>query len=152
MDLNEFYVVSGENNTPENELVMQCLSDKTCRGIIGNRVRNGYGFDSVSTTLYTETTTDDYDNAFCQMIVSINPPYEVDKLLDFHFTNYTKVKKGNKKRFYVHLRYVILPKLQKRQNKQVYVELVTKWLESKEAIKGINLNFLELKRYWTKLQ
>jgi hypothetical protein len=79
------------------------------------------------------------------MILSTNPPYEVDKLLEFHFTNYTKVKKGDKKRFYDHLRYVILPKLQKRENKQVYVELVTKWLEIKETAKGINFNVLELK-------
>lgn len=145
MDLYKFYAVSEENDTPENEFTMKYLGEKTHRMTISKRVRKSYGFASVSDSLYTETTNDDYDNEFCEMILNINPPYEVDKLLEYYFRHYTKVKKGDKKLFYNHLRYVILPKLQKREGKQIYVEFVTKWLEGKETPKWINFNILELK-------
>lgn len=147
MKLHEFYAVSDENATPVNEFEIKHLGTRLNKIAIGKRVHNGYDFNYTSESFYTETIADDYDNAFCEVILSTSPLYKVDELLKYHFKYYTKVKKIDKKRFFNHLRYVILPKLQKRENKhkQVYTEYVTKWVDDKETEKSISFNFLELK-------
>jgi hypothetical protein len=127
MELHEFYVISEENEEPKNNFIIRHLGNEVSRAAFGKSVHNGFGFKTITDFASpTPITDNDYNEEFCYKLLSINPPYEIDKFLDYHFKNYIKSKQADKLKFCNHIKYVILPKLARRENQKFMLN----WLQN----------------------
>lgn len=111
-----------EASESKSEFQLRNLGNQTTLMIIGNR--------NSSKSIYRDVTEDDYDRDFAYRIMNTKPPYEVDKFLEFHYEFYTH-NGGVQTTFFKHIKYVIIPILQKRENSGVQIELLNAWLNSK---------------------
>jgi hypothetical protein len=129
--MNDFYHIS--NATSEKDLKdpfqLFDLGDRRPSITIGRPTRDDYGGRGMeSSTYYTATTPADYDRQFVHRITKYNPPYEVDKFLNYHLEHYIKNKSGSPDTFKKHIKYVILPMIEKTGKHQVFQELLTEWV------------------------
>lgn len=141
--MNEFYSIATIAGSLENPLQLDNLGNQKVLAIVGKSRRNsdfwggdsdyGYERNNRSQTFYASTTPEDYDQQFVSRIANTKPPYEIGNFIDYHFNFYVSNRKGDPKKYYQHLKYVILPILEKRKNTKVYCELVTEWLTKQES-------------------
>jgi hypothetical protein len=147
--MNEFYEIADDGTEPQNEYALKNFGDRIFSMAVGRRERGDFGQHVYkSTRIDRPVVKEDYDNSFGYKILRTSPPYEADKLLDYHFSFFvSKNGKKDAEKFIKHIRYVILPEIQKRDSKKVYTEIVSNWIEDK-AKKSSNFfdsDLLELK-------
>ncbi|PSK90821.1 toll/interleukin-1 receptor domain-containing protein [Taibaiella chishuiensis] len=131
---NEFYNISDGGENSRNSFQLTNLGEKIVFMTLGTSKRSGWGErTSQMKDYYRDTTERDYDDQFASRISSTDPPYEVDSFLDFHYNYYCKTFPEKHKIFLKHLKYVIIPLLEKR-NKTVYIDLINEWLDEKNII------------------
>lgn len=143
--MNEFYSIAPTDTPPENEFQLSNIGPKKVL-FSGGRTRNdGYGGKiHTSNTVYGETKPEDYDGAFANKISRVNPPYELDRLINYHLDFYTG-KGGSKDTFIKHIQYVVLPYLQKYYSKQpVYIQLTEEWINEIKRTKNNMVEYSEL--------
>lgn len=93
---------------------------------------------SKSSTFYRSTTAGDYDRQFANRLVKTKPPYEIDKMLNHHFDHYVLRFPEQENVFLKHIKYVVLPLIEKMKDKSVYVELLNIWIQEKNAALKLN--------------
>ncbi len=79
--MNEFYSIGQENKKPSNPYQLNNLGKKIASMSFGIATMGGSYKDD---TIYRNTTSKDYDSSFSRKLTSINPPYDINKLLNFH--------------------------------------------------------------------
>ncbi len=135
--MTEFYSINAENENPQNDYQLQNLGKQTIMAVIGKSVRGDWGEERnyQSQTFYRDTTSDDYDNAFANKLLDIKPPYDLQKILDYHLDFYLTKKHGDKLKFIKQIKYVVLPIIKNRKNNDIYVELILDWINEREMKK-----------------
>ena len=84
---------------------------------------NVYGGETTS----SPTTQRDYDEEFYRLLMEIDPPYEIQDFLTYHFNFYKSSKPNEEELFVKHLQYVILPWV-KKTDRPEYAELISSWI------------------------
>lgn len=128
--MNEFYLISQSNSVGDDSLKIKKLDSQSISAIFGGSRRSGWGKTPTSQTFYRDTTAEDYDREFVNRLMNFKPVYELDILLDFHYTNYAKTT-NNADKFCKHIEYVVFPLLKNRRESEVQQKLVNNWLQSK---------------------
>lgn len=134
----EFLSISPENENPKDDFQLENLGPKRHLATIGSFASRNYWGEMEypqSQTFYRDTKPDDYNCAFAHKLSSCEPPYDLDKILDYHLNYYISDRNGDKTRFINHIKFVILPKVKKQKNKEVYVELITNWIDMNDSDK-----------------
>lgn len=132
--MNDFYDIGDNSEAPDGSMQLENLGEQKILASIWKSARSGWGERRhTSKDIYTNTKAEDYDHLFASRISRTRPPYAIDKFLDHHFQHYTKRFVGEEKMFFKHLKYVIVPILQK-QDHTMYVELVEEWLNEKKNV------------------
>ena len=135
--MNEFYSIAEENVDTKNDFQLPNLGKRTVMAVVGKPVRSDWGERRTfeSQTFYRDTKPEDYDNLFASKLTDCHPPYELRETLNYHLKYYTTQAKGEKQKFLLQIKYVILPIIKKRKNNEVYVELIEDWLDGMTAKK-----------------
>ena len=143
--MNEFYSIGEETSEPKDSFQLKNLGAKKPSITIGGFGRSWDGSpNNSSTTIYTNVTTEDYDRLFADKLTKIKPPYEINKLLDYHLGYYLSKNIGLKDKFLKHVKYVVIPEVKKKKDKEVYADLINEWLkENTEPMKD-NVNKLNI--------
>ncbi|MGY3212494.1 SEFIR domain-containing protein [Mucilaginibacter sp. HD30] len=131
LSMNNFYHISSNNSPTDssNPFQLSDLGERRPSITIGKTTRDGYGGrGSKSHTYYTATTPADYDRQFVNKIIKYQPPYEVDQLLNYHFDYYIKRFPAQAETFRKHIKYVIIPLIEKTEKNPVSLELLREWL------------------------
>lgn len=130
IQLNEFYSISRAGTPPSDNYQLQNLGLERVTMSGKNRESRGGGTWEVT----TKVTSEDYDGVFALKVARTNPPYELDKLIDYHLNYYTE-KGGSIEKFIKHMRYVALPYLHKwHSNYPAHIEFTKKWIETAEQM------------------
>lgn len=141
--MNEFYSIGEETSEPKDSFQLKNLGTKKPFITIGGR-RSWDGSINDSETFYTNISTEDYDRLFVDKLTKIKPPYEINKLLDYHLKYYLSKNIGLKDKFLKHVKYVVIPEVKKKKDKEVYTDLINEWLkENTEPMKD-NVNKLNI--------
>jgi hypothetical protein len=131
--MNEFYSIAEEGREPENSLQLRNLGKQTVMGIIGKSIRGDWGERrSQSQTYYKETTSEDYDFVFANKLTGSKPPYELCDVLDYHLAFYVNKNNGDALKFVKQIKYVVLPIIKKRKDKDAYIEIISEWINQHE--------------------
>jgi len=126
--MNEFYSIPENNKELVNEYQIRDLGEKRISMILGSSSNRGR--ESSSSKIYKKVTTEDYDIQFARKLTTFKPPYDLEKVLDYHLSYY--VNSGNQKeKFIKHIKYVIIPIVEKRKQNKIYIELITNWINHK---------------------
>ena len=128
--MNEFYFIAPEKQTLEHPYQLPNLGKQRPIMTIGRR--ESYYWDSpavASETFYRDTTPEDYDFSFAYKLTSIKPAYDTSAFINYHLSYYVTERKGEKNTFVKHIKYVIAPVIKKQKGKEVYLELITEWIE-----------------------
>ncbi len=137
--LNEFYFICPLNEKPidKHQLQNLGLERETMSGAY-RQSRNSYDNEPARTwSVSQKVKSEDYDGSFAYHISRINPPYELDKFIDYHLHYYLRCG-GEREKFLKHIRYVILPYLRKWYSKApAHIELTEKWIEEAEKVKDM---------------
>jgi len=136
--MNEFYSIS-EFKVPENEYQLKKLTGEPIFvGFRGTRSSyNGRGTHYLD--IPSKVTSKQYDELFAFMITRIDPPYDLEKLINFHLDYYI-AKGGDKDRFVKHIKFVVLEYMKFFYNKNTaHIELLEHWIEE-HTPKSINTN------------
>lgn len=127
--MNEHYSIAEENQEVVDKFQLRNLGKQTHIATIGTSKRGYYGEKTYSSqSFYAPTTAKDYDEHFAHCLIEIEPPYKIPEFVDYHL-NYYLSNQGEKDNFIKHIKYVVLPIIQKRKGKEVYVELLNDWIE-----------------------
>ena len=130
--MNDFYDISPEAHQPENSLQLKHLGPKQHVATFGIPKRTAYGERSYSShAIKRDTVTGDYDRAFANMIYKTNPAYDIEVLLNHHYNKFIETNSDGHKVFLRHIKYVVMPLLEKHKQHKVYVDLVNEWLDEK---------------------
>ncbi|HEY5327392.1 MAG TPA: hypothetical protein VIJ27_10370 [Mucilaginibacter sp.] len=132
--MNTFFDINEDKDLPEEALALRDLGAQLPWVTVGRRGSDHWGTSGyVSKTTYRGTTAEDYDKQFINKLQQWKPIYDIDRLIEHHYQHYlTKNKQGHHE-FFKHMRYVILPMLQKRPNSGVVTGLFEQWLDQKES-------------------
>lgn len=143
--MNEFYSISEANANPIDQFQLKNLGIQHDTISFGNRRRDGYGGNAIKrTTLKENIKKSDYDWAFAFKIISVNPPYELDEIGNYHLNFYIN-NGGDKSKFIKHMRYVILPYLQQYYDKRVaHIELFESWISEQNKAMNRMIEFTDL--------
>jgi len=135
--MNEFYSIGLENV----QLVQYQLRN------LGKRINNdiyftksrqsGGGVGNVA--MSQNVNSENYDALFAFELSKIKPVYEIENMLNYHLDFYL-VKGGSREKFFKHMRYVILPRIQKMYEPKVYVDVLQQWLKDNEQTKNMKQN------------
>jgi hypothetical protein len=151
--MNEFYSISQENQKPDDEYQLKNLGKQTIMMIVGRPSRRNYWGETESPQsqkFYRDTNEEDYDRLFANKLLKCRPPYDLEKILDYHLNYYVEIRKGEKLRFLNQIKFVILPIIKEKNNKEIYDELITNWLENnnmttkKEKAAKVNLKIRDI--------
>jgi hypothetical protein len=144
--MNKFYSISEANTEPINSYQLKNLGEQTISMIFGSSSRGGfYGErESSSNAIYRKVTSEDYDTQFANKLTSINPPYDLENILNFHL-NYYLSQNNVKETFIKHIKYVIIPIVEKRKNSNTIVELITIWINHQMGKRKENIGKITLK-------
>ena len=128
--MNEFYSISEEHKEPIDDFQLKNLGNQRIMAIVGKRTRGDWGENrgNESQKFYRDTKPSDYDDLFEAKLINCDPPYELSEILEYHLRFYMNVRQGNKLKFIKQVKYVILPKIKNRKNKDVQIELVKEWI------------------------
>lgn len=136
--LNEFYDIGIPGQEPGHPLQLKHLGSQIAAVTFGSRgSKFWHESPRPSQTYYRSTTEKDYDQQFIHKICTTHPPYDIEPLLDHHYNLYLSGHPEGHSRFQKHIKYVIIPALEKKGNRAVYVEIVNEWLS---ALKATPLN------------
>jgi hypothetical protein len=136
--MNDFYDIAPEAQEPNNSLQLKHLGSTQHMVTISIPKRNDYSKRSYSHhTIKRDTVAGDYDNLFANLIYKTNPPYNVELLLSHHYNKFLETTPDRHKLFLRHIKYVIVPLLEKNKQHKVYVDLVNEWLEEKRESQNI---------------
>lgn len=131
--MNKFYSIAEEGREPDNEYQLQNLGRQTPMGVIGKSVRGDWGERrSQSQTFYKETTSEDYDFVFANKLTDSKPLYELCGVLNYHFEFYVNNNNGDPLKFVKQIKYVVLPIIKKRKDKDAYIEIISEWIDEHE--------------------
>ncbi len=131
--MNKFYNITDEDTEPINDFQLTNLGIDRRYITVGSYERGDYGAKKLtSKKIYTKVTSNDYDTEFVNRICKIQPVYNISEFLDYHFTYFLQIN-NDKELFFKQIRYVILPLIQKRTNKEVHYELITNWINEKQS-------------------
>ena len=133
--MNPFFDISTNVNLPSEELQLQLLNVRQISAIIGGRRGSSYWgtSGSESKTIYTNTTSEDYDKQFSNKLLNWKPIYDIHRLIEYHYHYYTVENQKDGQVFLQHMQYVILPILKKAYNGEVCIDLFEKWLDKKTS-------------------
>ena len=136
--MNNFYSIKGISDCLEHRYQLKNLRDTRQGMSTGVYGRDSFSGRDIkwSDSSSIKINSRDYDNLFVQTLMNINPPYDIEKFLDYHFKYFINKEEGEAEMFLKQIKYVVLPIVQKRKNNEVYLELINKWLEEK----GMNFN------------
>jgi hypothetical protein len=134
--MKEFYdITAQEGQNPENRFQLKNHGLKRHLMTIGTRVRRGsWGENTeyISNTTYRDTRPEDYIKDFIYAIRKFKPVYEIDMFLDHHLEVY--VERGNNSETFIkHIKYEVIPELEKSKDSKTHIELVNKWLGQREG-------------------
>lgn len=141
--MNEFYSISEENKDPIDEFQLKNLGKRTVSMIVGKSSRRNFWEETESpqsTRYYTDVKSEDYDGVFAYKLKECKPPYDLGKILDYHLSYYINERQGDKSRFLNQIKFVILPKIKKYSDSDIYVELINDWLNANGMNKKDNKN------------
>lgn len=79
------------------------------------------------------TTQKDYDETFFQKLVNTDPPYVVEDLLDYHYSNFVDTNHRQDVLFLKHIEFVISPMLESI-HLQTYKAVVLQWLKKENKM------------------
>ncbi|MBU3011119.1 hypothetical protein KO506_06875 [Polaribacter vadi] len=137
--MNEFYLISSNENLSETEFELRNLGNQMIYAIVGNSSRGGWGERTYSNkTIYRETTTKDYDEQFANKLMSFQPVYDLEKILNFHKDYYVGKQNGKEEKYIKHIKYIVYPLIIKKRNSETQQELITDWLDKNMADKKKN--------------
>ena len=132
--MNEFYSIGPLNKELDNPYQLNNLGTEIPMVSFGKRSSSYWGDSGKSSeTYYRKTTPKDYDGNFAYRLSIINPPYDLSKFLDYHLDHYLTITKGIKEKFIKHIKYVIIPLVIKKREKEVYISLIEEWLEENDT-------------------
>lgn len=133
--MNAFYDISTDQNLPDSNLQLRHLGTQRIFAMTGrSRGSDFWGTRGTdSTTHHTPVVAEDYDNLFASKINGWKPVYDIGKLLEHHYQYFIKTSKREPENYFDHIRYVILPKIRRRESNEAQIELVQKWLNSKDS-------------------
>ena len=145
--MNDFYSIAEINTEPVDIYQLENLGIDRITMSGGKPIRDGYGSKKWETwSVSQKVTSEDYDNAFAYKITKVNPPYNLENLLNYHCQKYID-RGGDKDNFLKQIRYVVLVYMKKYYSKnQAHIELTEKWLteqttdNKKEISMGTNLS------------
>lgn len=132
--MNEFYSIAPINTEPIDNFQLKNYGLERVTMSVGSSRNDGYGGRTwKSTDLKSEVTSEDYDGAMAFKIIKVKPPYELEKLLNYHLEYYVN-KGGEKDKFIKQIQYVVLPYIQKHYGKEKpHIDLTEQWiLENKK--------------------
>lgn len=127
---NKFYK-SFPNEKGKHEYDILQLDDRLLRGcstafLYSDRLPNG------GEPYYSETTQQDYDEKFVEMLLEIYPVYRASDLLTYHYDNYINEQEG-KMHFIKHIEYVILQKVAGYVKGGLY-QIIRDWVNQNKKI------------------
>lgn len=135
--MNKFYSIASEGQNPIDSYQLSNLGTKVTSMVIGRTVRGDWGERSYeSQSYYRDTTEEDYDHVIASKLMDCRPPYLLDDILNYHLNFYVNQAKGKKQEFLNQIRYVVLPIIKKRKDKEVCQELTENWLTKMEEKKS----------------
>lgn len=127
--MNDFYSICHDESYRESKYQLRNLGKEVFLGGIGTISRNDFGQRKSSFTSHYRPTTDtDYDVQFSREIIEHKPVYELEELIDFHLNYYINLKQGSKDTFVKHIKYIVLPLVEKSPNSKVHQDLINEWL------------------------
>ncbi|MEJ5962926.1 SEFIR domain-containing protein [Pedobacter immunditicola] len=136
--MNDFYDIAPEAHQPDNYFQLKHLGPKQHVATFGIPKRNDYGERSYSNhTIKRDTVVGDYDRLFANMIYKTNPPYDVELLLNHHYNKIIETNPNGHKVFLRHIKYVVLPLLEKHKRHKVYVDLINEWVDEKRESQSL---------------
>ncbi len=144
--MNEFYSINPLNTKPTDKYQLENLGveRETISGV-GRQRHNGYDSEPPRRWSVTEKVkSEDYDGVFANKICRVNPPYDLEKLIDYHLDYYTK-KGGSRDKFIKHIQYVVLPYIEKwYKDSNAHIELTREWIESSKKIELSMIEYSDL--------
>ncbi|SEB21513.1 SEFIR domain-containing protein [Pedobacter hartonius] len=128
--MNELYDIAPEGQEPDSSLQLRHLGSRRIMATFSIPRRNDYGERTYSRhSVDRDVKASDYDGLFANMIFKTNPPYDIELLLDHHYRKFVEANHNDHKMFLRHIKYVVIPILEKRKQHQIYVGLVNEWLD-----------------------
>lgn len=144
--MTKFYSISENNNQKENDYQLNNLGEKTVSMIISGGSGNSFYGErkSSSSTIYRKITPKDYDSQFATKLVKFNPPYDLEKVLNYHLEYYLN-QNNSKKIFIKHIKYVIIPIIDKKKRYNIQIDLITDWINQQMGKNKENKSNITLK-------
>ncbi|MDQ0108486.1 hypothetical protein J2T02_003619 [Chitinophaga terrae (ex Kim and Jung 2007)] len=138
--MNKFYDIGSPGKEPSHPMQLKHLGSKIGPITIRSRGSSFWGESpSPSRTYYRDTTAKDYDRQFVHKILTTYPPYDIELLLNHHYNLYLIEHPAGHFRFQKHIKYVIIPALERKGNCAAHLEIITQWLNSAPIIKQSNM-------------
>ena len=132
--MNLFFDISESDNLPDGALELNNLGSQRIMAMISNPRRNDFGQRSYeSKNYYTKTLPTDYDNQFINKLINWQPIYGIERVINHHYKIYSSKQPQGHDSFIKHMKYYILPLLQKQRNSDACIELFKEWLENKSS-------------------
>lgn len=129
--INSFYITF-EDADKRHEFDLRPLGATYFRGF-DIAFSDGNGNRSGGESIYTATTSEDYDTKFIEKILKITPVYRLPDFLDYHYSRYLNGREDGEDNFIKHMRYVIYPRLDRYQRKE-YASLMMEWITEKNTV------------------
>jgi hypothetical protein len=143
--LNEFYSIAPYNQKPVDIFQLENLGEERVTMSYGKLVRDGYGGRGYeSRDIKQKTKAEDYNGVFALKLSRINPPYELDKFINYHLDYYIK-NGGDRDKFIKHIQYVVFPYMEKWFHKEkAHLELTAEWIKESKKAKHTMIEYSEL--------
>lgn len=82
---------------------------------------------------YPDTTQQDYDEKFVELLLDIYPVYKVSDVLTYHYDNYVN-NVEEEADFIIHIEYVILPKVANYSKAAPLYKIIQSWVDQNKKI------------------
>lgn len=139
--MNGFYDIAPEAHQPDNSFQLRHLGLKQHVATFGILNAMIMVSDHIATHNQTRYRCRRLDGLFANMIYKTNPPYDIELLLNHHYNKFIEVNHNGHKLFLRHIKYVVVPLLEKHKQHEVYVDLVNEWLNEKERFKAQRIKY-----------
>lgn len=132
--MNDFFSI-GVENKPLERYQLRNLGAGIINEIFFSKTRQSGGGIGRS-AFHQSVTSENYDALFSSEFSKIKPPYEGENFLNYHLEYYLE-KGGDKDKFIKHMKFVILPRMQKMYESNVYVEVLKSWIKEKSQLRNM---------------